>query len=1436
MKISLLLFSVLFILCIKLAEAQITLPDSSHVLVVYNSLDQTSIAIKNYYQQRRGIPESNIVPLDELEDSILINYDGEDHLIVLDQQGEIIKDWNNQNGWCPTKHAWIYFNERMAIPIANHLNNTYVNGVPLKDIIRFIVLCKGIPYRINTKTDDGGSSWNHNVTVDRLLCFLGETIDDPNALLRYYYSSEVFPCSGEGYDIDNPFYNADPNFSMEKVFLPNQYSTYNTYFNENLTLSYLITHLDASSLDIVKNMIDSSIAAINSHNYDWFIDSDPTPCHGSSAILKTSTTINTFNTLGITNYFIDNTEQVYTNYNKPVLSYCSNGVHTSEFPPPYNCNLYFEPDYLQTQLNFTYLAGSVFNTAESFNASSIGTWPVVRRPGNKQGKIHEFMLKGGTVGVGQAYHGTFGGGAEIIDNSIMLPSYAMGYSFIEAAYLGLRRLTDERVVVGDPLTRISYPCEPTVLTTNTTISTGDYDCDIIVPEGITLTIASFSNITFGRNVALIVRGNLNIEEGAIVQFSGFSELRLDETAEVTADPSTLMNFWGNSSFTINNYFLFDGTIHFSFNSAGSLTINGISELTDSYNLILSGNTKCYIAGTLKLNSGTQLTLISSSILTLDGKIMIDANASLNFNGSKTHYNYGTMLFYSGSVLNINQTSNIASYGKVYVNEGVTINDNNSTLSSLKFYAGVFKSIGSFNNPVIINCPLPPQANYILLSNLDTLILSYTTINSGRILFSVSDQVLKPRQYLIANSRINNSTLNSYFGIQSTDNVDIMLSDNIFSITAPNIYGLEFIGFNDVEFLRNSLWYSGSGSSEAGIRIANNVFINIKESDIVGFDDGITQLSHADEMTLVNNENITISKCNITGSNSSGGIGISINNASSHTGDVKIDLNNISYFGSGVFINKFDRYPLYITKNSITNYGQFGISINGSSEAVVKGNNIIANEMASENCIGISVSQLSNPVLLENTITAQNALNPGCGIMLTSADGQIRKNLIRYHRTGIELGSSSPQLGANIITDNDEYGIYISGNSNPDLSEAFVGQEKYPLSGYNTIRENGICNQINYSELYLLNSTVSLEKGCNTVADDREEPLNCGYYYLIDGEGVDEEINAIRNYWGEVNGGNPEGRFGENIPINFDDWLDDPCTYDYGETELILVDSRNQIYDTVYSTGVTASNLTDIESSYATAYEYYCNNQFLEAKLEYEGIIQNYGNYRGSLQAYNRLYSITNLTNSTPEAFNQLRTFYIQKASDQTDSVMIGSLNHLGDLCLVSSKEYLSAINNFDQIAQQNPNTDLAFYRQIDALTTALLLPPDSTMNKGILGKYYINDLNDYKNKLSKLLKTRGRSELESDNELIPNEYTLYQNYPNPFNPITIIKYDLPKASDVSLFIFDILGRKVKELVNTGQQPGRYEVRFNASNFASGVYIYQLITEKYISSKKMILLK
>ncbi|HEY6626475.1 MAG TPA: phospholipase D-like domain-containing protein, partial [Ignavibacteriaceae bacterium] len=94
-----------------------------------------------------------------------------------------------------------------------------------------------------------------------------------------------------------------------------------------------------------------------------------------------------------------------------------------------------------------------------------------------------------------------------------------------------------------------------------------------------------------------------------------------------------------------------------------------------------------------------------------------------------------------------------------------------------------------------------------------------------------------------------------------------------------------------------------------------------------------------------------------------------------------------------------------------------------------------------------------------------------------------------------------------------------------------------------------------------------------------------------------------------------------------------------------------------------------------------------------------------------------------------------------------------------------------------------------------------------------------------------------DNEFsTPTYYSLYQNYPNPFNPVTTIRFQIPSRQKVELTVFDILGREVANLLDEEKLAGVYEVKFNASNLASGVYFYRLKTQEFVTSKKLLLLK
>jgi hypothetical protein len=96
--------------------------------------------------------------------------------------------------------------------------------------------------------------------------------------------------------------------------------------------------------------------------------------------------------------------------------------------------------------------------------------------------------------------------------------------------------------------------------------------------------------------------------------------------------------------------------------------------------------------------------------------------------------------------------------------------------------------------------------------------------------------------------------------------------------------------------------------------------------------------------------------------------------------------------------------------------------------------------------------------------------------------------------------------------------------------------------------------------------------------------------------------------------------------------------------------------------------------------------------------------------------------------------------------------------------------------------------------------------------------------------------VREESPVTPNNFALAQNYPNPFNPATTINFSVPTCGFVSLKVYDLLGREVATLVNEELSNGNYHAKWDASGMSSGVYIYTLQTETFVSSKKMILAK
>ena len=121
--------------------------------------------------------------------------------------------------------------------------------------------------------------------------------------------------------------------------------------------------------------------------------------------------------------------------------------------------------------------------------------------------------------------------------------------------------------------------------------------------------------------------------------------------------------------------------------------------------------------------------------------------------------------------------------------------------------------------------------------------------------------------------------------------------------------------------------------------------------------------------------------------------------------------------------------------------------------------------------------------------------------------------------------------------------------------------------------------------------------------------------------------------------------------------------------------------------------------------------------------------------------------------------------------------------------------------------------------------------KGIVSEHSTKPDNGY----YELIYDPNPVSIDEDNNIIL-EYSLYQNYPNPFNPVTEIEYSIKNEGNVELIIFDVLGRKVKTLVNERQSRGNYKLPFDASILSSGIYLYQLRVNDFIETKKMVLLR
>jgi tetratricopeptide (TPR) repeat protein len=522
----------------------------------------------------------------------------------------------------------------------------------------------------------------------------------------------------------------------------------------------------------------------------------------------------------------------------------------------------------------------------------------------------------------------------------------------------------------------------------------------------------------------------------------------------------------------------------------------------------------------------------------------------------------------------------------------------------------------------------------------------------------------------------------------------------------------------------------------------------------------------------------------------------------------------------------------------TNYGILASSVNS---VFINWNSFTTNQT------GISVIQVPNAYVNGNYLFSTQALNTG--IFFNNSNGYIRQNVINGYKRGISLANSSPKIGENQILLNKVNGIYASSGSVPDL-RLFLGLSQtpgctpyyYALSGCNEISDNGGYTQFpmevgdDGSEIYLAKSSILLDIGNNKIYDDREEiPPLYHTLLLMNGSTIqDEQIMARYNWWGfrEVS----RERFGTLSviwePIGADDCPVPPLT----PCSLIVNGIDGMPIDTLYPV-YDAEEFSELDEEMALANKYYLTGDYDNADMVYANVVEEYPDSIQAIFAGSQLFTIKKIQNAGQEDFTALQNFYNTYAGNVSDTLLVNMIENLITLCYIGKEEYETAIGRLEDIIVQNPGEEEAIYAEIDAITAAMLANGGGGNLGKYSGKFATTSLDEYGSKIGELMAKLGSSGSgENKESIIPVEYKLYQNYPNPFNPVTTIKYDMVKAQDVRLAVYDIIGREVAVLVNTQQQPGSYEVSWDASSFASGIYFYTLTSGNFTATKKLILLK
>lgn len=315
------------------------LPLPSEILVVYNANVEDAETVATYYQQARNIPSINLCPLNDLP--LSVNYGSEGGAYLVNwyrdannfynypaQDGEVILSWVQSPGITGKAH-WLYYKDYIETPIKNYMEENN-----LTDIIRYIVLIKGLPYRLIPSADYS----RKGASVCALLSLMNQPFErDILTLYNTYYDNPNYY---------NPYLKVDYPPTMNYRFKTQHFVNAGGWY-----LNYLVSRLDGDTYADVIELIDRISVTDKSGQKKWILDDKPSD--NNPNVMKYSTmplAAARLSALGF-NYRYDNLIANVTSDNDEVIGYSSHGYYA-----------FWDSSYIWSQLQFNYTNGAIFNS------------------------------------------------------------------------------------------------------------------------------------------------------------------------------------------------------------------------------------------------------------------------------------------------------------------------------------------------------------------------------------------------------------------------------------------------------------------------------------------------------------------------------------------------------------------------------------------------------------------------------------------------------------------------------------------------------------------------------------------------------------------------------------------------------------------------------------------------------------------------------------------------------------------------------------------------------------------------------------------------------------------------------------------------------------------------------------------------------------------